>query len=792
MSDGKKDTVRSMLRTPHRPVARRIQRACDGCRHKRRACDGLRKPNSICTNCIENKMECTYFGAQTPSSQQHAGSYTEVLEARLTMAETLLRKLSSDPTTPHDTHSRGSSPEGSQSQSQSQSHSNYSSTNTPNSNKMPPGVELLGRALHHINHPPLDHGFDAVDVDGELSSSPGEVPPEWSVHAASPAWYVAAAGAGSGRRAAWAEPACLPPAPTPGPPPYTFPSADLLPTLVGLYFAKCNTPLPLLHRPSFERALFGEHRHLSDAKFGAVVLLVCALGARWCDDPRIADGEERERCGYAWFAQVQLGSVMLAPEVADVQAYALAVQFLSGVSLEATWPLVGAGIRLAQAVGAHQRQSSSSTSAQSRRHSHTAEAELWRRAFYVLVAYDRVVSLTLRRVCVLQSHDFDVDLPTECDDEYWAGEELALASGEAWYQPPGAGPSRVSFFNAFMRLNNILALVLRIHYSPPKMKDLLGMREPACAYQVISQVDSALSQWADAIPDHLSWDPNRADPIFFQQSVLLYCNYYYVQMATHRPLISDSRGLGAGAPPSLSICMNAARSCVHIVDAWSRRMGNTPEILLVPALAAAGVILLRNQWTGTERKAPAPHEIAEVNKLRQVIQLCEERWQCAKVSSDILLTNGASGTFDAPAPPTLPPATSISIPNAGSTWIPSAHPHPGPSHVPMNAKPPSDLASVLGFESLDMAMPLWDDSADFLWGGGMRGGEYDAAPSAGIYGAGPQLRRPSHSHSHSQPTFGLRIPPERGQFQAHPDGRWTEQGQGQNSDWSAYVRNAPR
>jgi hypothetical protein len=47
---------------------------------------------------------------------------------------------------------------------------------------------------------------------------------------------------------------------------------------------------------------------------------------------------------------------------------------------------------MAQEVGAHRRQTGS----------HTVEAELWRRAFWVLISYDRTVSCALGRPCAMQ------------------------------------------------------------------------------------------------------------------------------------------------------------------------------------------------------------------------------------------------------------------------------------------------------------------------------------------------------------------------------------------------------
>ena len=54
------------------------------------------------------------------------------------------------------------------------------------------------------------------------------------------------------------------------------------------------------------------------------------------------------------------------------------------------------------------------------------------------------------------SHSFDIDLPTECDDEYWTNPDPE----QAFKQPPGK-PSKVAFFNCFVRLHQILAFAMR-------------------------------------------------------------------------------------------------------------------------------------------------------------------------------------------------------------------------------------------------------------------------------------------------------------------------------------------
>jgi hypothetical protein len=78
----------------------------------------------------------------------------------------------------------------------------------------------------------------------------------------------------------------------------------------------------------------------------------------------------------------------------------------------------------------------------------------------------------------------------------------------------------------------------------------MGWEENAAA-----EFDSALNNWRDLIPEHcmylppieilwgitergtVRWDPARADPVFFDQSVALHCKYYHLQIFIHRPFI---------------------------------------------------------------------------------------------------------------------------------------------------------------------------------------------------------------------------------------------------------------
>lgn len=92
--------------------------------------------------------------------------------------------------------------------------------------------------------------------------------------------------------------------------------------LIELYFHNVNDITPLLHRPTFEKGI-AEGLHLSEEGFGSTVLLVCAVGSRFSDDPRVflEGSDSTHSSGWEWFRQVQLvrKSLLAAPRLYDLQ-----------------------------------------------------------------------------------------------------------------------------------------------------------------------------------------------------------------------------------------------------------------------------------------------------------------------------------------------------------------------------------------------------------------------------------------------------------------------------------------
>lgn len=92
---------------------------------------------------------------------------------------------------------------------------------------------------------------------------------------------------------------------TPPPPPYKFPQPDLLWHLINIYFTETAPYFPLIHGPTFKRAV-SSGLHLLDHNFGAVLLAVIAIAARSSEDPRVLLHDTRLTAGWQWFRQIRL------------------------------------------------------------------------------------------------------------------------------------------------------------------------------------------------------------------------------------------------------------------------------------------------------------------------------------------------------------------------------------------------------------------------------------------------------------------------------------------------------
>ena len=86
--------------------------------------------------------------------------------------------------------------------------------------------------------------------------------------------------------------------------------------------------MPLLHRPTFDKSV-KKDLYLTDQGFAPVFLLVCAIGARYSDDPRVLSDrfDSYHSSGWKWFEQVQTmkRSLITPATLYDLQVYCVRI-----------------------------------------------------------------------------------------------------------------------------------------------------------------------------------------------------------------------------------------------------------------------------------------------------------------------------------------------------------------------------------------------------------------------------------------------------------------------------------
>ncbi|KAF9254514.1 hypothetical protein L218DRAFT_1082301 [Marasmius fiardii PR-910] len=404
-------------------------------------------------------------------------------------------------------------------------------------------------------------------------------------------------------------------------PSYTFPEHSLMVSLISIYFQKVNILFPILHAPTFWRNVV-QGLHLENPYFGAVVLGVCALGARYSDDKRVLSSPDQpSSAGWKWFEQVPLlrRSKFDPPNLYELQYYVLGAIYSVGTSSPGTcWYLVGLGIRTAVDMGVHRRTPGTQRP--------NVESEQRKRAFWVLVTLDRIIGgLFLGRPFAIHEDDFDLELPIECDDEYWEN----VDPERAFKQPPDR-PSYISSFIAFVKLCDILVIAVRKLFSVPKLQP----RDQETEQQAVVEIDSALNDWKSRLPQHLRWDPARERGIFFARSGFLLLYYHAVQIQTHRRFVHKSSPLSFS---SLAMCTNAAKSSIHIVSSLIASNTCAVEFIFFCGFNA-GCLLFSNIWASRRAgiKVDVKKATADVEKLKNDYQSCQNRFVGAARYLDFL------------------------------------------------------------------------------------------------------------------------------------------------------------
>ncbi|KAE9392644.1 hypothetical protein BT96DRAFT_944517 [Gymnopus androsaceus JB14] len=600
------------------PLAkRRASKACDECHRKKGDSDAM--PDGVCSNCLASKVECKHL-LQNQKRGPKAGSK----QKQPPDAKTLVYKILAAPLSfpiPEDFQairnmlvdiSNSTTLESNQGSNDAEEDESADVVDA-----LPSRIEDIGVGSfcrQNATHASQTLLRTALNIGDELNGSESRVMS--SQQQRTEFWT----------RSPWHK------VYEPEDPEYVFPEGDLMQQLVSLFFSNINILFPLLNGPIFKQQVFEEKLHRSNPMFAATLLAVCSLGSQHCRDPRtLHDGSQSERsAGWKYFQQIRLVRNKLIQPVSlfEIQLYVLSSLFLKPTPLsDMSSSLIGMGIMFAREVGAHRKQPPGKT------HQERVEQELWKRAYWVLVALDGFKIGVTGRPRVTTEDDYDLDLPIECDDEYWIESDIGLS----FMQPPGQA-SYVAYWNHFLRLQQIAGRT-RIYIPSIQRPELSGLAEssPELLEKLFMTTSVATNEWIDSMPGHLRWDPHNPNTVFFRQSAMLQTWLLFFQMRFHARWVRPGP-VSSLSFSSLAICTNSARNFIHILLVYHQR----PDFIMIPRMIPvaflSAVLLLTNIWKQTWMNSALDpgNDLAQVHACMNVMSLYEKRFENPGRLRDVL------------------------------------------------------------------------------------------------------------------------------------------------------------
>lgn len=110
-------------------------------------------------------------------------------------------------------------------------------------------------------------------------------------------------------------------------------------SLFDIWFNARSIVVPLLHRPTFMKNL-SNGLHYRDGAFAAMVLVLCAISSRFCNDSRVLYTDSWFSAGWKYYHQARMyyKPSMSSPSLHDIQLQVLFCLYLEGSSMpQACW-----------------------------------------------------------------------------------------------------------------------------------------------------------------------------------------------------------------------------------------------------------------------------------------------------------------------------------------------------------------------------------------------------------------------------------------------------------------------
>lgn len=284
----------------------------------------------------------------------------------------------------------------------------------------------------------------------------------------------------------------------------SLPPLEYVIPIVGIFFERFNTAIPLFHANTFLRMIHHFYNlppAQQDPVEWAAINVVLALAHR---NGLVGSSKTHLSVEYLNKVESVLSNVMLGDtQLLNIQVL-IGMVFLLQASPELTQPLIliATTMRLAHKIRLHDRAASA--------HLDTATARQRAHAFWIAYILDKDLSMRSKQPSIQLDDDIDLDLPISEIPEYLVFEACADDAGMV----PGAittadGKVEMNYFLARIQLAVIEGGVYDYLYSTRSLKRSAEERSHA-----LESVSCALEAWKASIPFDFSacMAPNTVSP----------------------------------------------------------------------------------------------------------------------------------------------------------------------------------------------------------------------------------------------------------------------------------------
>ena len=357
--------------------------------------------------------------------------------------------------------------------------------------------------------------------------------------------------------------------------------------LIDIFFDQRWPHLPILHRPTFMRERFEPfargHEPVGNARFQ--LYMVFAIAA-------LEEGRTRGKKAYSHrdlfeVAVRDLQSVLVADDI-DCITSLIFILIYGRTEPQAVnmWHTTGLALRLAIGMDLHR--------AESIRHMSLKEAEMSKRMFWSIYAYDRSIAIYLGRPLGIQDADINMPYPLQLTDE-----DLESQTLQSVIPRTRADVRDMSTFLHLIRLRKINSDIYRVFHSISNNSYLGGADLDIVRQDIYTQ----LNDWLITAPRYPMSSSMFQSPEWFQTA------YHLAVIALHRPSFAQPQP----SIESLQLCADSSISLISCYGSLYAKNKVSYSFVALSAIFMAAVTMLYSLRASPQVRKDLTRQVIETN-----------------------------------------------------------------------------------------------------------------------------------------------------------------------------------